>query len=274
MSRIVAILMILAISGQVAAHGANSYAIIVRNESVMPESADLIVNDTLVLYNTAAWERTAGIDLDGDGSFEHSCTMSARNTTSNEDECQFPFWSNQSWVAGDYVVEVHQNGSFWKEISVELLPDNHSEPAASGPYVLLPDFDPMAENMAMIGEDGASFSKSKIRLPPGGNAYLYTSNAGNFTILSENGESLCDISGPAGSGCKIWFRASEWSIGEHELRISQPDESRSQSLIISIQTSGDEGTRAGMVQMISAAGVALCLLSFALLRSRRSLGKE
>ena len=43
--------MILAISGQVAAHGANSYAIIVRNESVMPESADLIVNDTLVLYN-------------------------------------------------------------------------------------------------------------------------------------------------------------------------------------------------------------------------------
>ena len=52
--------MILAISGQVAAHGANSYAIIVRNESVMPESADLIVNDTLVLYNTAAWEGPQG----------------------------------------------------------------------------------------------------------------------------------------------------------------------------------------------------------------------
>ena len=274
MSRIIAILMILAISGQVAAHGANSYAIIVRNESVMPESADLIVNDTLVLYNTAAWERTAGIDLDGDGSFEHSCTMSARNTTSNEDECQFPFWSNQSWVAGDYVVEVHQNGSFWKEISVELLPDNHSEPAASGPYVLLPAFDPMAENMAMIGEDGSSFSKSEITLPPGGNAYLYSSNAGDFTILSENGDSLCNISGPAGSGCKIWFRANEWGVGEHELRISQPDGGPSQSLTINIQSSGDKDTRAGMVQMISAAGVVLCLLSFALLRSRGSPGKE
>ena len=46
MSRILTILVILALSGQVAAHGANSYAIIVRSESVMPESADLIVNDT------------------------------------------------------------------------------------------------------------------------------------------------------------------------------------------------------------------------------------
>ena len=52
-------LLILALSGQVAAHGANSYAIIVRSESVMPESADLIVNDTLVLYNPAGWQRSA-----------------------------------------------------------------------------------------------------------------------------------------------------------------------------------------------------------------------
>ena len=84
----------------------------------------------------------------------------------------------------------------------------------------------------------------------------------------------CNISGPAGSGCKIWFRANEWGIGEHELRISQPNEGPSQSLTINIQSSGAEDTRAGMVQMISAAGVVLCLLSFALLRSRGSSGKE
>ena len=122
--------MILALSGQVAAHGANSYAIIVRSESVMPESADLIVNDTLVLYNTAGWQRSAGIDVDGDGTLDHSCTMSARNTSSSEDECQFPFWSNESWVAGQYIVEIHQNGSYWKEVLVDLLPDNHTETGA------------------------------------------------------------------------------------------------------------------------------------------------
>ena len=130
LSRILTILVILALSGQVAAHGANSYAIIVRSESVMPESADLIVNDTLVLYNTAGWQRSAGIDVDGDGTLDNSCTMSARNTSSSEDECQFPFWSNESWVAGQYIVEIHQNGSYWKEVLVDLLPDNHTETGA------------------------------------------------------------------------------------------------------------------------------------------------
>ena len=145
MSRIVAILMILAISGQVAAHGANSfYAIIVRNESVMPESADLIVNDTLVLYNTAAWERTAGIDLDGDGSFEHSCTMSARNTTSNEDECQFPSgrtshgWQATTW--SKFIRTVHfgrkyRSNSFPTTIASQRLRDRMSSSLTSTPWL-------------------------------------------------------------------------------------------------------------------------------------------
>ena len=270
MSRILTILVILALSGQVAAHGANSYAIIVRSESVMPESADLIVNDTLVLYNTAGWKRSAGIDVDGDGTLDHSCTMSARNTSSSEDECQFPFWSNESWVAGQYIVEIHQNGSYWKEVLVDLLPDNHTETGGSGPYVLLPSFDPSATNMAMIGEGGDSFTKSEISLPPGGNAYLFTASEGDYTIRSENGEVLCEISGAAGSGCKIWFPASEWEDGEHSLTLEGQGGVASSTLTVNIGSPDDEGSGAGMIQMISAMGAILCLLSFMWLRSRGS----
>ena len=151
MRRILAILIVLFLSGQVAAHGANSYAIILRTSSVQPESADPIVNDTLVLYNTVTWNRSAGIDVDGDGVDDHTCEMTARNTSSNLDECQFIF-ENGTWPPGEYFVTVYQNGSSWGSVLVDLLPDNHTESASPGPYVLLPgNLDNMEDEDASTG---------------------------------------------------------------------------------------------------------------------------
>ena len=124
--------------------------------------------------------------------------------------------------------------------------------------------------MAKIGEGGDSFTKSEISLPSGGNAYLYTASAGDYTIRSEDGEVLCEISGATGSGCKIWFPASEWEDGEHSLTLEGQGGVASSTLTVNISSPDDEGSGAGMIQMISAVGAILCLLSFMWLRSRRS----
>ena len=234
------ILLIFTLSGQVAAHGANSYAIIVRNESVMPETADLLVNDTLVLYNTAAWNRSAGIDVDGDGVFDHTCEMGARNTTSNEDECQFTFDANNSWIPGTYTVSIRQNGSEWREVTVELLPDNHTEASPAGPYILLPTFDPNAENMVMIEGNGPSFSRPSVRIAPGGNLYIYSSGEG------------------------------DWSEGQHTISIAGPDGAGPANLLVRIQEGADANTGTGMVQMIASLGVITCLVLYTYYRTRRN----
>lgn len=264
------ILLIFTLSGQVAAHGANSYAIIVRNESVMPETADLLVNDTLVLYNTAAWNRSAGIDVDGDGVFDHTCEMGARNTTSNEDECQFTFDANNSWIPGTYTVSIRQNGSEWREVTVELLPDNHTEASPAGPYILLPTFDPNAENMVMIEGNGSSFSRSSVRIAPGGNLYIYSSGEEDYTILRDNSVQICQIYASGASGCKIWFSSQDWSEGQHTISIAGPDGAGPATLLVRIQEGADANTGTGMVQMIASLGVLTCLVLYTYYRTKRN----
>ena len=262
------------LSGQVAAHGANSYAIILRTSSVQPESADLLVNDTLVLYNTVTWNRSAGIDVDGDEVDDYTCEMTARNTTSNADECQFTF-ENGTWGPGEYVVTVYQNGSSWQSVAVDLLPDNHTEGSVPGPYVLLPDFDPLASNMISISEEGDTFtlSRGSVDLVPGSNLYVFSS-AGNIVSVKsatadEGASALCTIGGGVGEGCKIWFSGQEWADGSHEMAIIDSDGDIIGSFVVNIGEAGGEDTWTGMIQIIAVAGMVVCLGAYLWLRPRK-----
>ena len=261
------------LSGQVAAHGANSYAIIVRTTSVQPESADLLVNDTLVLYNTATWNRSAGIDVDGDGVDDYVCEMTGKNASSNTDECQFTF-ENGTWSPGGYVVTVYQNGSSWQDVVVDLLPDNHTEPPAPGPYVLLPDFDPMAPNMISISEEGGIFtlSRGSVDLVPGSNLYVFSSTGTTVSVISEtageDASALCVIGGIDDEGCKIWFSGQEWADGRHEMAIIGPDGDIVESFTVNLGEASDKDAGTGMVQIIAVAGMVICLGAYLWLRQR------
>ena len=262
------------LSGQVAAHGANSYAIILRTSSVQPESADLLVNDTLVLYNTVTWNRSAGIDVDGDEVDDYTCEMTARNTTSNADECQFTF-ENGTWNPGEYVVTVYQNGSSWQSVAVDLLPDNHTEGSVPGPYVLLPDFDPLASNMISISEEGGEFtlSRGSVDLVPGSNLYVFSSAGRTISVKSatenEGASALCTVGGDAGEGCKIWFSRQEWVDGSHEMAIIGSDGDIIGSFVVNIGEAGGEDTWTGMIQIIAVTGMAICLGVYLWLRPRK-----
>lgn len=273
MRRILAIILVAVLSGQVAAHGANSYAIIVRTSSVQPESADLLVNDTLVLYNTVTWNRSAGIDVNGDGVDDYACEMTGKNTSSNADECQFTF-ENGTWSPGEYIVTIYQNGSSWQDVMVDLLPDNHTEGSAPGPYVLLPDFDPSAENMLSISEEGGQFSltKTSVDLVPGSNLYVFSSTQTMVSIeavtADDGASALCTIGGSDGEGCKIWFSGQEWEDGSHEMAIIGPDGETVASFTINLGEASSEDARTGMIQIIAAAGMAICLGAYLWLRQR------
>ena len=261
------------LSGQVAAHGANSYAIIVRTSSVQPESADLLVNDTLVLYNTVTWNRSAGIDVNGDGVDDYVCEMTGKNTSSNTDECQFTF-ENGTWSPGEYVVTVYQNGSSWQDVVVDLLPDNHTEGSAPGPYVLLPDFDPMASNMISISEEGGAFtlSRGSVDLVPGSNLYVFSSAGAIVSVKSgtagDGASALCTIGGDGSEGCKIWFSGQEWADGSHEMSIIGPDGDTVGSFTVNLGEASDVDARTGMVQIIAVAGMVICLGAYLWLRQR------
>ena len=262
------------LSGQVAAHGANSYAIILRTSSVQPESADLLINDTLVLYNTVTWNRSAGIDVDGDEIDDYTCEMTARNTTSNADECQFTF-ENGTWSPGGYVVTVYQNGSSWQSVVVDLLPDNHTEGSVPGPYVLLPDFDPMASNMISISEEGDTFtlSRGSVDLVPGSNMYVFSSTGEIVSVKSatadEGASALCTIGGNGSEGCKIWFSGQEWADGSHEMVIMGPDGDTVGSFVVNLGEAVGEDTWTGMIQIIAFAGMVVCLGAYLWLRTRK-----
>ena len=272
--RILAIILIVLLSGQVAAHGANSYAIILRTSSVQPISADLLVNDTLVLYNTVTWNRSAGIDVDGDGIDDYFCEMAARNTSSNTDECQFTF-ENGTWTPGEYLVTVYQNGSSWQSVAVDLLPDNHTEGSVPGPYVLLPDFDPMAANMISISrsDNRLSLSKTSVDLVPGSNLYLFSSTEAVLSIKAATADdwtpALCTIGGNESEGCKIWFSGQDWEDGGHEMAIIATNGDTIGSFMVVLRESGSEDAQTGMVQIIAAMGIAVCLGAYLWLRERK-----
>ena len=126
----VAFLMLIVLtSPTVSAHGANSYAFIMREGSIQPGSAEVVQNDTLIFYNVASQNRTIILDGDSDNTTEYECITSSMNSSSTDDECRL--WLDpQNWSAGNYQIEIFSNSSLWNVLNFTLLEDIHNE---SGP---------------------------------------------------------------------------------------------------------------------------------------------
>tara|TARA_B100001109_G_scaffold164739_1_gene134178 strand:+ start:597 stop:1127 length:531 start_codon:yes stop_codon:yes gene_type:complete len=123
------LLVIVLVSPTVSAHGANSFAFIMREGSIQPGSAEVVQNDTLIFYNVASQNRTVILDGDSDGTIEYECITSSMNSSSTEDECRL--WLDpQNWSAGNYQIEIYSNSSLWNVLNFTLLEDIHNE---SGP---------------------------------------------------------------------------------------------------------------------------------------------
>ena len=121
-----------------AAHGANTYSFIMRDQAIQPESAQVTQNDTLIFHNTAEHNRSLLVDLDADGIDDVSCNAGpSTESDSTEDECWI--WLDPSnWTEGEYVVRVMENGSLWQTVELLIALDNHTETLPSNGYVLEP----------------------------------------------------------------------------------------------------------------------------------------
>lgn len=125
-----AILMLLAPA--VSAHGANTFAFVMRGESLQPESAQVLQNDTLIFYNVVDYERGIFLDIEEDGVNEINCTAGPSSPDTN-DECRV--WLDPAnWTSGDYEIQILSNGSVWKTLSLGILLDNHTESVAPEGY--------------------------------------------------------------------------------------------------------------------------------------------
>ena len=123
----------------VAAHGANTFSFILRNETVQPGSAQVLQNDTLVFYNTAGHNRSVLVDVDGDGEEDFYClVIEPYNSTGSSDEC-YLWLDPANWSVGDYEARVMSNGSLWKTISFTVQLDNHTEILPPDGFVFIPE---------------------------------------------------------------------------------------------------------------------------------------
>jgi len=129
MRRVLATLaIVIMLSPTVSAHGANTFAFVMRGESLQPESAQVLQNDTLIFYNVVDHERSILLDIEGDGVNEINCTAGP-SSPGTEDECRV--WLDPvNWTSGNYEIDIFSNGSIWKTVSLSIVLDNHTE---SGP---------------------------------------------------------------------------------------------------------------------------------------------
>ena len=122
----------------VAAHGANTFSFIMRNEAVQPNSAQVLQNDTLVFYNTADYNRSVLLDVDGDGTEEFDCIAGPSNSLNTSDECYL--WLDPvNWSAGNYEIRIISNGTVWNTISINVQLDNHTEVLPPDGFVFEPE---------------------------------------------------------------------------------------------------------------------------------------
>jgi len=110
----------------VTAHGANDFAIILRSSSMQPNEAEVLQNDSVTFYNVADVNRTIRVDLDGDGVYDQRCETAPYNSSSVKDECSFMIYA-ESWVAGNYLLDVFSNDSLWGTLNLTVLHDYHEE---------------------------------------------------------------------------------------------------------------------------------------------------
>jgi hypothetical protein len=123
-----------------AAHGANTFSFIMRNESIQPDTAQVIQNDTLIFFNTADYDRRVVIDSDGDGTDEMDCIAGPSNSSSTDDECHL-WLEPTNWSEGGYEVRIYSNGSLWQTIDLTIVLDNHNETLPPDGFVFGPDPD-------------------------------------------------------------------------------------------------------------------------------------
>ncbi|MEE3318505.1 MAG: hypothetical protein VX182_02080 [Candidatus Thermoplasmatota archaeon] len=148
-----------------AAHGANTFSFIMRNQSIQPDTAQVIQNDTLIFVNTADHSRNVLIDTDGDGIEEMDCVAGPSNSTSTDDEC-YLWLDPANWTHGDYEVRIHSNGSLWQTISLTVVLDNHTETLPPEGFTFGPD-------SSEPEDDGSSVLLSAAVLMAGAAAFIW-----------------------------------------------------------------------------------------------------
>ena len=116
------------------AHGANTFAFIMRNNSVQPDEASVQQNDTLIFYNVVDRNRTLEFSTEGkNGTIDWECETGPSNSTTTDDECRV-------WLDPEYYnptileIQIFNNGTLWHIVNVTVLLDNHTEngPPAGG----------------------------------------------------------------------------------------------------------------------------------------------
>lgn len=109
------------------AHGANTFAFIMRNNSVQPDEASVQQNDTLIFYNVVDRNRTLNFSTEGkNGTIEWECETGPSNSIATDDECRV--WLDPEHYKPTILeIQIFNNGSLWHIVNVTILMDNHTE---------------------------------------------------------------------------------------------------------------------------------------------------
>ena len=109
------------------AHGANTFAFIMRNNSVQPDEASVQQNDTLIFYNVVDRNRTLTFSTEGkNGTIEWECETGPSNSLTSDDECRV--WLDPEYYKPTILeIQIFNNGSLWRIVNVTVQLDNHTE---------------------------------------------------------------------------------------------------------------------------------------------------
>ena len=131
---VAAILVTLLLVPSVTAHGADTFSFILRNSSIQPESAQVLQNDTLIFYNVVDYERNISLE----GPYGEEVCTAGPSSPGIEDECRF--WLDpEKYGPETYGIQIFSNGSWWKEVVVTIVLDNHTETLPPDGFVFGPD---------------------------------------------------------------------------------------------------------------------------------------
>ena len=127
-------IVVVLVTPSAAAHGANTFSFIMRSESVQPESAQVLQNDTLIFHNVVDYERNISLE----GPYGEEVCTAGPSSPGTEDECRF--WLDpEKYGPETYGIQIFSNGSWWKEVVVTVVLDNHTEVLPPDGFVFGPD---------------------------------------------------------------------------------------------------------------------------------------
>ena len=126
---LVSLAIVMMLTPTVSPHGADTFAFILRGESGQPESAQVLQNDTLIFYNVVDYERNVSLE----GPYGEEVCTAGPSSPGTEDECRF--WLDpEKYVPETYGIQIFSNGSWWGEVVVTIVLDNHTESGAPMDY--------------------------------------------------------------------------------------------------------------------------------------------